>query len=371
MAKAQLLSPGAARAKAVVKRPVRSKKRRSKPAVAKRSAGTKRAARPAKHHLRPGPGTFVDGRFKCPAGALAYKLYTPIGSTRRRMPLVVMLHGCTQTAADFAAGTGMNALADELGFLVLYPEQSAAANMARCWNWFRPENQRRGSGEAAVIAGMTADAILTGKANPARVYIAGLSAGGAAASNIAASYPEIFVAVGVHSSLASGNIASAGAAISAMKKGGSMGIDPERGRMIPVPTIVFQGDLDRSVHPSSVEGFVRALRRSSPRLVLIRTQHVPSGSARAYTRTLYRKDRGQPLLEVWTVHGTGHAWSGSSTRGSFTDPAGPNASRAMLRFFLARKHPPRKVPAKVAPGKRLRQHSAAPRRRTPLRSASK
>ena len=333
-----------------------------KPARAKSAAKSpgipKQPKKPADRVQRPGPGTFVDGHFNCPTGSLAYKLYTPIGSARRRLPMVVMLHGCTQSATDFAAGTGMNTLADELGFLVLYPEQSKSANLARCWNWFRPENQSRGRGEAASIAGLTREMIVTCKANPARVYIAGISAGGTAAAIIGAAYPELFVAVGVHSGLAKGNITSVGAAISAMKSGGSSGIDTGCGRKRQAPTIVFHGDRDRTIHPSSPESFVRSLRRFSPRLVLDRTVHVPVGRARAYTRTVYRKGKGQALLEVWIVHSMGHAWSGGSALGSFTDPAGPSASRAMMRFFFARKHAASTVRAKASAPKRVRRRSA-------------
>lgn len=253
--------------------------------------------------------------------------------------MVVMLHGCTQSARDFAVGTDMNALADELGFLVLYPEQSASANLVRCWNWHRSENQRRGSGEAATVAGLTRQTIDICKANPARIYIAGISAGGAAAAIIAAAYPDIFVAAGVHSALAGGNITSVRAALSAMKRGASSSHDTGRASRRPVPTIIFHGDRDKTVHPYNTDAFVRALRRSSPRLLLEQTAHVPSGSARAYTRTLYTTSKGLPLLEQWIVHGAGHAWSGGSTKGSYTDPSGPNASRAMMRFFLARKRP--------------------------------
>jgi len=327
-------------------------------ASAKRSRRPKRLPKRVERIRRPAPGSFVDGYFKCPTSALVYKLYTPTGSARRRLPLLVMLHGCTKTAADFAVGTDMNRLADELGFLVLYPEQSTSANMMRCWNWFRLENQSRGSGEAAIIAGMTRELIITCKANPARVYIAGISAGGSAAAIIAAAYPELYVAVGVHSAVAKGNITGARSAFSATR-GFSAGVDTARPRR-PVPTILFQGDRDRAVHPSSAEGFVRSLTRSIPRLGLDRTVHVPPGNARSYTRTIYAKGKAKPLLEVWMVHGAGHAWSGGSGRGSFTDPIGPSASRAMMRFFLARKRATRTTAAKASSVRR-------PRARSPLR----
>jgi len=200
---------------------------------------------------RPGaPGTFVDGRFSSPHGGLAYKLYTPHGSTQRRLPLVVMLHGCTQSAADFALGTGMNELADELGFLALYPQQAVSANLGRCWNWHRPGDQKRGSGEPAAIAALTRHIIATCKANSARVYIAGISAGGAAAALIASAYPELYVAVGVHSGLVCGNVSTLRGALTAMRTGAAG--KPAR----PLPTIVFHGDQDSVVHPSNANGFL-------------------------------------------------------------------------------------------------------------------
>ena len=284
--------------------------------------------------LRPAPGTFIDGRFERPHGTLAYKLYTPRGSARRRMPLVVMLHGCTQSGSDFAAGTGMNALADELGFLVLYPEQSASANPGRCWNWHRPGDQKRGSGEPAAIAGLTVLLIASCRANPARVYIAGISAGGAAAAIIAAAYPELYVAVGVHSGLARGNISTLAGALSTMRTGPTG--EPLSKTPRPQPTIVFHGDKDNVVHPSNASGFLSQLQQSSPGPLACRIQKGRSSGGRDFTRRTYRSSSGSILLEDWTVHGSGHAWSGGKTAGSHTDPAGPDASREMMRFFLAR-----------------------------------
>jgi poly(hydroxyalkanoate) depolymerase family esterase len=286
---------------------------------------------------RPVPGTFVDGLFSSPHGPLSYKLYTPQASRRRRLPLVVMLHGCTQSAADFAVGTGMNKLADELGFLVLYPEQSTSANLARCWNWHRPGDQKRGSGEPAAIAALTRHTIAICKANPARVYIAGISAGGAAAAIIASAYPEIYVAAGIHSGLARGNVTTLSEALSAMRNGPGTDADGKTAR--PLPTIVFHGDQDSVVHPSNASGFLSHLRRSSSRSLIDRAERGRSSGGRDFTRTVYRHRTGPVLLEDWTVHGSGHAWSGGNAAGTHTDPAGPDASREMMRFFLARRRP--------------------------------
>jgi len=298
----------------------------------KRAKPSGRLERPPARPARPEPGSFIDGQF----AALSYKLYTPKGSARRRLPLVVMLHGCTQTAADFATGTRMNRLADELGFLVLYPQQSIKANLGRCWNWHHAGNQRRGSGEPAAIAALTRRAIHACRANPARVYIAGISAGGSAAAIIGAAYPDLFVAVGVHSSIPRGTVTNVAGALAAMRGGGSGGV----GRTArPLPTIVFHGDGDRVVHPSNAGGFVEHLRRSSTKVLGSRAEQGRSAGGRAFTRTVYRHGVGDVLLEDWTIHGSGHAWSGGSAAGSHTDPAGPDASREMMRFFLARKRP--------------------------------
>jgi poly(hydroxyalkanoate) depolymerase family esterase len=306
---------------AIAPRPVKPRPRPCK-AVA--------APRPA----RPAPGSFIDGQFTSPHGMLFYKLYTPKGSARRRLPLVVMLHGCTQSASDFAAGTRMNQLADELGFVVLYPQQSMKANMGRCWNWHRPGDQKRGRGEPATIAALTLHAIATCRANPQRVYIAGISAGGSAASIIGAAYPDLYVAVGVHSSIPRGTVTNVAGAMAAMRRG-TVAASSRTTR--PLPTIVFHGDGDKVVHPSNAGGFLSTLQRSSSRPLDSRSQQGRAAGGRAFTRTVHRHATGEVLLEEWTIHGSGHAWSGGSAAGSHTDPAGPDASREMLRFFLARK----------------------------------
>jgi poly(hydroxyalkanoate) depolymerase family esterase len=232
----------------------------------------------------------------------------------------------------------MNALADELGFIVLYPEQAASANLARCWNWHRPGNQKRGKGEPAAIADLTLHAIATARANPSRVYIAGISAGGAAAAIIAAAYPDIYVAVGVHSGLARGNITTLASALSAMRDGPEpIGVGKTKR---PLPTIVFHGDQDGVVHPSNAGGFLNHLRQSERESLSCRTIHGRSKGGRDFTRTLYVTSPGEILLEDWAIHGSGHAWSGGTRAGSHTDPAGPNASREMMRFFLARRRTP-------------------------------
>jgi poly(hydroxyalkanoate) depolymerase family esterase len=290
-----------------------------------------RKARPP----RPAPGSFINDTFVCPQGEIDFRFYTPKGSAGRRMPLVVMLHGCTQTAADFAAGTAMNRLADAMGVLVLYPQQSPKANIGRCWNWHDPRNQVRGKGEPALIAALARHAIVMGRANPSRVYIAGISAGGTAAAIIGAAYPDLFAAVGVHSGVPLGNIRSLRSAVAAMRGKPRAGIG---GKLPPqLPTIVFHGDQDRIVHPSNAGGFLGNLERSRPGPLVCRMATGRTDRGRDFTRRTYQNQSGRTLLEEWTVHGCGHGWSGGRASGSHTDPAGPDASREMLRFFLARR----------------------------------
>jgi poly(hydroxyalkanoate) depolymerase family esterase len=278
--------------------------------------------------------SFIDGVFDGPTGKLEYKLYSPGGFSRRKLPLVVMLHGCRQSAADFAAGTGMNKVADEVGLLVLYPQQSMSANLARCWNWYRPGDQRRGSGEPAAIAALTQHIIRTCKADPSRVFIAGISAGGSAAAIIGAAYPELYAAVGVHSGIARGNVTTLRGAMAAMRSGAGVGSKKAVGSARP--TIVFHGDRDSVVHPSNAEGFLSSFDQLGPDSIVRSAQQGTSGG-RDFIRTEYRSGAGPVFLESWDVHGSGHAWSGGSSAGSFSDPAGPDASREMVRFFLGRK----------------------------------
>ncbi|WP_232493766.1 alpha/beta hydrolase family esterase [Novosphingobium kaempferiae] len=262
-------------------------------------------------------------------------MYTPRGSKRRNLPLVVMLHGCSQTASDFATGTGMNELADELGCLVLYPQQSQRANLARCWNWHRPRNQTRGAGEPALIAALTRHVLALTAGNPKRVFIAGISAGGSAAAIIGSAYPDLFTAVGVHSGVARGTIRTLPSALAAMRGEGRARSTGRATR--PLPTIVFHGDEDRVVHPSNAAGFLNTLERSQPGALISRTYYGKSDRGRDFTRKVYRSSSGNILLEDWTIHGSGHEWSGGSAFASYTDPLGPNASREMMRFFLSQR----------------------------------
>ena len=277
--------------------------------------------------------SFTSGHFRNDCGARDYKLFVPAGTARGR-PLVVMLHGCTQDADDFARGTRMNALARAQGVLVLYPAQSQRANAQRCWNWFKHNHQARGKGEPAILAGMVREVMATHEVDPDRVYVAGLSAGGAMAAILGDAYPDLFAAVGVHSGLPTGSATDVQTAFAAM--GG--GAQPVRRAPQPgatPPTIVFHGDADTTVNVVNGERVLAAAgvtaRPDAQRGAT--TMGVP------YSRRVHVDAQGAERAEQWTIHGAGHAWSGGDPAGSYTDPRGPDASAEMLRFFLQHPRP--------------------------------
>lgn len=278
------------------------------------------------------PGdTFTAGTFRNSAGHRSYKLYVPPNAGEQPLPLVVMLHGCTQDADDFAAGTAMNDAARAQGFYVLYPTQSQQANPQKCWNWFKHNHQQKGRGEPAILAGMTRSVMEQHAIDPKRVYVAGLSAGGAMAAILAGQYPELYAAAGVHSGLAAGVASDLSSALSAMKGTGVRAAMPTG---TGAPTIVFHGDRDATVHPSNARAVAEATAGAKAR---VETSRVPgAGTRRSASRHVYRNAAGDVMAEYWEIHGAGHAWAGGSQRGSYTDCAGPDATGEMVRFFFER-----------------------------------
>lgn len=275
------------------------------------------------------PGaSFAEHAFANDRGRRSYKLYVPASQTGAPMPLVVALHGCTQSPDDFACGTGWNALAEEHGLLVAYPAQDPAANASRCWNWFNPADQARGQGEPSLIAGLVADVASRHPVDRARVYACGLSAGGAAAAVLGVTYPDVFAAIGVHSGLACGAARDVASAFAAMRQGGPGSADAAH----RVPTIVFHGDADRTVHPGNADHVLAQAKGAHGALAT--TRQGRSAGGRRYTVTVRSDAEGRTVQEHWLLHGGAHAWSGGSPTGTYTDPTGPDASREMLRFFL-------------------------------------
>lgn len=280
----------------------------------------------------PDGASFITLSHSGPAGTRAYKLYVPATPGDGPRPLVVMLHGCTQSPDDFAAGTRMNAFAERHSILVAYPEQPASANAQRCWNWFKPDDQRRDQGEPALLAGITRQIMRDHPVDPQRVYIAGLSAGGAAAAIMAAAYPDLYAAVGVHSGLPAGAAHDLPSALAAMRQGGNQGQRGTTRSARAVPTIVFHGDRDHVVHPSNGDGVAAQATGGSSLQSEMRQDRIPGGHT--YSRNILRDSDGRASCEQWTIHGAGHAWAGGSPSGSYTDPQGPDATAEMLRFFL-------------------------------------
>lgn len=309
------------------------------------------------------PGSFEPRQFGNRAGKRAYRVYVPAALQAVRpdvlSPMLVMLHGCTQSAADFAAGTQMNHLADQHGFLVVYPEQAAEANPSKCWNWFRPQDQQRDAGEPSLIAGLVREAAQHHRADPRRIFVAGLSAGAAMAVVLGQTHPDLFAGVGVHSGLPYGSAHDVPSALAAMK-GGRSGLpglrtavdepkSPFKKAVHAVPVIVFHGDRDHTVQKLNAVHIVQQAqqaqqaRSAAPGKGELH-EHTQSGVAsggRRFTRTVHVDAQGHTAIESWTLHGAGHAWSGGHASGSYTDGSGPDASAEMVRFFLAQGLVPR------------------------------
>ena len=289
----------------------------------------------------PDGARFLAKTFSNQAGSRPYKLYVPSGYHGQAVPLIVMLHGCTQSPDDFAVGTQMNAAAEKHTILIAYPGQTSSANMQKCWNWFSEGDQRRDRGEPSLIAGITREVMRDFEVDERRVYVAGLSAGGAAAAVMGNAYPDLYAAIGVHSGLPCGAARDMPSAFAAMQRGGKgftheTAMSPQSetlGRL--VPAIVFHGDRDTTVNPVNADAVVVQSAQGEALRARVESGQVPGGLA--YSRTLHNDATGTTMIEHWLVKGAGHAWFGGSLSGSYTEPSGPDATGEMLRFFL--EHP--------------------------------
>jgi poly(hydroxyalkanoate) depolymerase family esterase len=298
----------------------------------------------------PSQGSLTTGTYSNAAGTLKYQLYVPASySTGTPVPLVVALHGCTQTADTFRKLSKFDDVAAARGFIVVYPEQSKSSNSLGCWNWFQQQHIQRGAGEPSLIAGITQTVAKRRSVDPNRIFVTGLSAGGAMATVMAVTYPDLFAAVGV----GSGCEYTAGAACAGYK-----GTDPEQAGQAAykamgkyaraVPFIVFQGDKDTTVPPANADQLVRSWQvtadyaddgqknASIPKMPVDSVNgNVPNG--RSYTVKYYADGHDLALGEYWLVHGMNHAWSGGDASQQYADATGPNESAAMYDFFIS--HP--------------------------------
>lgn len=285
-----------------------------------------------------------------------YKLYVPSSyQGGAALPLVVMLHGCTQDPDQFAAGTQMNALAETEKFFVLYPEQPSSANSNKCWNWFDTAHQSRGSGEPALIAGMVNQIKSSYSIDADQVFVGGLSAGAAMSVIMGATYPDMFAAISVGAGLEYKAATSVTGAYTAMSSGGPNPIQQgdlaysamgEHKRVVPV--ILFHGTADYTVAPINAHQILSQWAQTNDRasdgldnnnIDDTADQTLPGtvSGGRSYTQYIYKDTAGKTVMEKYMIEGMGHAWSGGSTSGSYTDPKGPNATKLSWNFF--KNHP--------------------------------
>lgn len=301
-----------------------------KPAVARKRA-TAAASRVGKLPTATRePAAFRAGQFQFGPDRYRYRLFVPPPVNANPRPVIVMLHGCGQDAADFALGTGMNAVARRRGAIVVYPEQLRKTNRMGCWNWFAPTSQQRGAGEAAMIAALALKMAARHNGDRSRIYVAGLSAGGAIAALAGALYPDVFAAVGVHSGLAAHAASDVASAVRAMRRGTA-----QAQVQAAIPTIVFHGNADRTVRPENADVIAQAQVAA---WAAAGTPLQPAARANATglprgISTTWVDAAGVPRLEHWQIKYGKHAWSGGKAAGTFTEPDGPNASLAMMRFF--------------------------------------
>jgi poly(hydroxyalkanoate) depolymerase family esterase len=299
---------------------------------------------------RPAAASLIKRSFSSTNGSLTYQVYVPSGyKAGTAVPLIVALHGCTESADDFRQLTRFDELADAKNAIVVFPDKSSYADSTSCWNWYKTSHMQRGSGEPALIAGVTAEVRDAYTIDPHRIYAAGLSAGGAMASVMSATYPDVFAAAGI----GSGCEYAAGASCA-----GYRGIDPESAgkqafqamgsQKRVVPAIIFQGDADKTVPEINAEQLVQqwqatddwaddGARNASIPAAPMDSKNGTAAGGRAYSVKRYSDGHDNELIQFWVVHGMPHAWSGGCGCAAYADPAGPDESKEMYDFFMS--HP--------------------------------
>ncbi|HWE10686.1 MAG TPA: PHB depolymerase family esterase [Solirubrobacteraceae bacterium] len=292
------------------------------------------------------PGALTSNSFTNGSGTLAYQLYVP--STYKAgtsMPLVVALHGCTESADVFRQLTRWDQLAEQKGFIVLFPQQSSGNNQFECWNFFQSADMSRGSGEPAIISGMTQMVQQKYTVDTKRTYVAGLSAGGAMSSVMAATYPDIYAAAGIGSGCEYAASATCAGSKSADPTQAAQSAYSAMGSYARVmPVILFEGDQDTTVPPVNAQQAVQQWQSTdglvSKSSMPAAAMNVTNGTApggQTYTISHYGDGQGHEIIQSWLVHGMGHAWSGGSSSEQYADPSGPDETAAMYAFFTA--HP--------------------------------
>ena len=279
--------------------------------------------------LPPDSGRTLELGYTGPSGRRRFWLHVPPHRIAGRRPLVVLLHGGFQTAPEFVTATAMSHLADRYDVMVAYPQQSRKANPQRFWNWFQPEHQKAGTGEPAILAGIAEQVVLDWDADPDRVFVAGFSAGGAMAAVLAATYPERFAAVGVHSGIGYRAADDVYSGLQVTQYGGSPAPLPNT-----VPLIVFHGGRDSTVAPVNAAQLVASRLVNVPGVTSERADVPAVDGVRAHSVTVHRDSAGALQTEAWTVPAGGHAWFGGAAGVSYGDPMGPSASAELLRFFM-------------------------------------
>jgi len=286
-------------------------------------------------------GRVVDGRYAGPEGTRAWRLYVPSAhAPGRALPLLVLLHGCTQDAADIARGTRMDEAAEAGGFLVLYPEQPPAANPRKCWNWFDPAHQGRG-GEPALLHALIGDVARQWGSAPGRVHVAGISAGAAMAALYAVAYPGTVASLSSVAGIPWQGATTVGAALQVMQRGAGAAL-PGAAAMLaamgdaarPFPVLVVHGAQDNVVAPVNGEETARqfaawhdALRARGGAASLVAAPAVETEEGgRTRSDAVWRDAQGAPWVRLVRIGALGHAWGGGSPAGSFTDPAGPSVT---------------------------------------------